>query len=128
LVVVGPPETRYATSPDGFHIAYQTLGLGPPDILLLNGLTCVDAMWEDHMFAHALHRLARLGRLICFDWRGQGGSDSVPLGAPPTLDSWSEDVRTVLDATGSTTTTLIGQGPASSIAVFLAATGTCQGF
>jgi class 3 adenylate cyclase len=90
--------------------------------VLLGNLTCVDAMWEDPHFALVLRRLAALGRVICFDWRGHGASDPVPLGALPTIDAWSDDARVVLDAVGSRSATLIGVNVgASPMAIFLAA-------
>jgi pimeloyl-ACP methyl ester carboxylesterase len=40
-------------------------------------------------------------RLLCFDKRGSGVSDPVPLATLPTLEEWMDDVRTVMDAAGS---------------------------
>jgi hypothetical protein len=34
---VNVPETRYAKTADGVHIAYQTVGGGPVDIVLVMG-------------------------------------------------------------------------------------------
>jgi class 3 adenylate cyclase len=116
------PETRYATGPDGSHIAYQTVGNGPLDLVFLTQLGCIDVMWEDPVFARFLRRLSRLGRLICLDWRGHGASDPVPLGAIPTIDTWSDDVLAVLDAVESSSAVVVGDGPAGSpMAMYLAA-------
>lgn len=112
---VEQPETRYAKTDDGLSIAYQTLGDGPTDIVLVPFLNCVDLMWEEPSFAHALKRLGRIGRLICFDPRGFGASDAVPLGAMPTPEAWIDDVRVVLDAVGSTTSNLVGHGSSGSV-------------
>jgi class 3 adenylate cyclase len=116
------PETRYARGPGGSHIAYQTLGNGPLDLLFLTQIACVDLMWEDPVFARFLHRLSRLGRLICLDWRGHGASDPIPLGAIPTIDAYSDDVLAVLDAVESSRAVVIGDGAAvPSMAMYLAA-------
>jgi class 3 adenylate cyclase len=116
------PETRYARGPDGSHIAYQTLGNGPLDLLFLTHVACVDVMWEDPVFARFLHRVSRLGRLICLDWRGHGVSDPIPLGAIPTIDTWSDDVLAVLDAVESSSAVVLGDGNAgASMAMYLAA-------
>jgi class 3 adenylate cyclase len=109
------PETHYAKTPDGLSIAYQTLGDGPTDIVLVPFLNCVDLMWEEPSFAHVLQRLSRIGRLICFDLRGFGASDAVPLGALPTPEAWMDDVRVVLDAVGSTTANLVCHGSTGSV-------------
>jgi hypothetical protein len=36
---VDPPETRYAKTVDGVHIAYQVRGEGPVDLVLIPGFT-----------------------------------------------------------------------------------------
>jgi class 3 adenylate cyclase/pimeloyl-ACP methyl ester carboxylesterase len=117
------PDTRYATSADGLRIAYQTKGGGPLDLVLLNQLSCIDAMWDDPVFGRSLDRLAKLGRLVVFDLRGSGSSDPVPLGAIPTIDTWSDDVLAVLDCIESRGAVLIGDGlGGGSLALFFAAT------
>src|ERR687895_661760 len=52
-----PPETHYAKTDDGLSIAYQTLGDGPTDIVLMPVMQCVDLMWEEPSFAHVLRRM-----------------------------------------------------------------------
>jgi len=42
-----------------------------------------------------------IGRVICFDQRGTGVSDLVPLDSLPTLDAWMDDALLALDAAGS---------------------------
>jgi len=116
------PETHYARTPDGINIAYQALGEGPRDILFAPSETCIDVMWDEPSFAHALHRLARLGRLICLDFRGFGGSDPVPLAALPTPELWMDDARVVLDAVGSTTAHVVATGGSGFIGMLFAAT------
>ena len=42
------PETRYAKTADGVHIAYQVVGDGPVDMVFVMGwLSNVEAMWEE---------------------------------------------------------------------------------
>jgi class 3 adenylate cyclase len=80
-------------------------------------------MWDDPVYAHALNRLARLGRVIVVDIRGLGASDPVPLGALPTIEAWADDVRIVLDAVGCSSVTVIANGNFSGpIGLFFAAT------
>jgi hypothetical protein len=40
------PRTHYAKTPDGVSIAYQTLGDGPIDIVLLPDFGCIEVIWE----------------------------------------------------------------------------------
>ncbi len=116
------PETRYAKNADGLSIAYQTLGDGPTDIVVLPIFPCVDLMWEEPSLAHVLRRVARIGRVICFDLTGCGASDPVPLGALPTPEAWMQDARAVLDAVGSTTANLVCHGEAGFLGMLFAAT------
>lgn len=116
------PATRYARSAGGY-VAYQVIGEGAVDLLLVtNWGTNVDAMWEDPSLAHFLHRLARIGRVICFDKRGTGVSDPVPLASLPTLEEWMDDARVVLDAAGSRQAAVIGDTEGGPMAMLLAAT------
>jgi class 3 adenylate cyclase/pimeloyl-ACP methyl ester carboxylesterase len=116
------PETHYAKTPEGLYIAYQTLGEGPTDVVLLPSFQCVDLMWEEPSYAHVLRRLAAIGRLICLDSRGLGASDPVPLAELPTPESWMDDVRVVVDAVGSTTVNLVCHGGARFAGLLFAAT------
>jgi class 3 adenylate cyclase len=79
-------------------------------------------MWEEPSFARLLHRLATFSRLLCFDKRGSGVSDPVPLALLPTLEQWMDDVRTVMDAAGSVRAALLGLGQGGQMAMLFAAT------
>ena len=58
------------------HIAYQVLGQGELDIVVVPGLIShLDLWWEDPYAARFFRRLASLGRLIMFDKRDTGLSD-----------------------------------------------------
>jgi DNA-binding SARP family transcriptional activator/pimeloyl-ACP methyl ester carboxylesterase len=108
------PRTRYAAS-QGIHLAYQTLGTGPPDIIVVPGFVShVERIWEDERCRKLLLAMAALGRLIVFDRRGVGLSDRV--GDAPTVEATADDIRTVMDAVGSRKALLVGAsegGPAS---------------
>ena len=115
-------ETRYATSNDG-HVAYQVVGSGPRDLVFVpNWGSNVEVMWEEPSLARFLRRLATFSRLLCFDKRGTGVSDPVPLAALPTLEQWMEDVRSVMDAVGSERTALLGDAEGGQMAMLFAAT------
>jgi class 3 adenylate cyclase len=116
------PETRYARSKDGY-VAYQVVGDGPLDLLFIPAwATNVEVMWEEPSFARFLHRLSSFSRLLCFDKRGSGISDSVPLAALPTLEQWMDDVRTVMDAAGVERAALLGTHEGGQMAMLFAAT------
>jgi class 3 adenylate cyclase/pimeloyl-ACP methyl ester carboxylesterase len=116
------PPTRYSRSSEGY-VAYQTLGEGPRDILFVaNWGSNLDAMWEEPSLAYYFHRLARIGRVICFDKRGSGVSDPVALASLPTLEEWMDDARVVLDAVGSEQAAIIGDTEGGPMATLFAAT------
>jgi class 3 adenylate cyclase len=116
------PETRYARSKDG-DVAYQVVGDGPLDLVFIPWWgTNIDVMWEEPSIARFLGRLASFSRLVCFDKRGTGVSDALPLAALPTLEQWTDDVRTVMDAVGSTRAALLGHSQGGQMAMLFAAT------
>jgi class 3 adenylate cyclase/pimeloyl-ACP methyl ester carboxylesterase len=116
------PETHYTRGKDG-HVAYQVVGDGPFDVVFIPAWnTNVDAMWEEPTLARFLHRLGTFSRLLCFDKRGTGVSDPVPLAAVPTLEQWNDDVRAVMDAVGSQRAALLGLAEGGPMAILFAAT------
>ena len=89
------PETRYAKTADGVHIAYQVVGDGPVDMVFVMGwVTNIEVMWDDPGFARFLDRLAAFSRLILFDKRGVGLSDRVPEnGSRTSRRAWTTCAR-----------------------------------
>ena len=117
------PETKYARNADGQYIAYQVCGDGDFDIIFVpDWCTNLEVMWEEPTLERFLNRLASMARLICFDKRGTGVSDPVPLGAIPTSEEWMDDVGSVLDAAGSERAAVIGHGDGAPMAILFAAT------
>jgi pimeloyl-ACP methyl ester carboxylesterase len=95
-----PPVTRYARTTDDAHIAYQTVGDGPFDLVAIPGyVSHVDLCWEDPRTAEFFMGLASFCRLILFDRRGLGLSD--PVQGAPTLEDRMQDLRAVMDAADS---------------------------
>ena len=116
------PETRYARSKDG-SVAYQVVGDGPLDLVFIpTWASNVEVMWEEPTIARFLRRLATFSRLLCFDKRGSGVSDPMPLALLPTLEQWTDDVRTVMDAAGSKRAALLGYSEGGKMAMLFAAT------
>ena len=116
------PETRYARSKDG-HVAYQVVGDGPLDLVFIpSWASNVEVMWEEPSIARFFPRLSTFSRVLCFDKRGTGVSDPVPLAALPTLEQWMDDVRTVMEAAGSKRAALLGTHEGGQMAILFAAT------
>ncbi len=116
------PQTQYAQNGD-VNIAYQVIGDGPIDIVFVMGwVSHLEYFWEEPHFAAFLDRLASFSRLILFDKRGTGLSDSVPIAELPTLEQRMEDVHAVMDAVGSQQAVLIGVSEGGPMCSLFAAT------
>ncbi|HET9674533.1 MAG TPA: adenylate/guanylate cyclase domain-containing protein [Gaiellaceae bacterium] len=116
------PETRYAKKGDA-HIAYQVVGEGPLDLVLVSTwFSHLEARWDSPGFAHYLRRLSSFSRLISFDKYGIGLSDPVPSRTLPPLEDWMDDVRAVMDAAGSERAAIMGANEGSLMAALFAAT------
>ncbi len=117
------PETRYAKTVDGVHVAYQVVGDGPVDMVFVMGwVTNIEAMWDEPGFARLLDRLATFSRLILFDKRGVGLSDRVPEERLPDLETRMDDVRAVMDAVGSERAVVFGVSEGGPMSMLFAAT------
>ncbi len=115
-------ETRYARSGE-VSIAYQVIGEGPPDLVLVHGWICsFHPGWEYTKIANFYRRLASLGRLILFDKRGTGLSDRVSPERLPDLETRMDDVRAVMDAVGSEQAVLLGISEGGPMCSLFAAT------
>jgi pimeloyl-ACP methyl ester carboxylesterase len=114
------PETHYALSGD-VNIAYQVMGDGPVDLVLVPGLIShVEFLHELPGYTAALRRLSRFARVVTFDKRGQGLSDR--MSGAPSLEQRMDDVRAVMDSIGSARAVLIGFSEGAAMSVLFAAT------
>ena len=116
------PRTQYAKRGRD-RIAYQVLGEGPVDLLLVPAIgDALDVRWEYPPYASLLRRLASFSRLIMLDRRGVGASDPVSLEALPSFEEWADDALAVLDAVGSERAALLAVNDAGPTAILFAAT------
>ena len=114
------PETRYALSGD-VSIAYQVMGEGPLDLVLVPGvISHVEAFHEPPGYTAFLRRLSGFARVITFDKRGQGLSDRVT--DAPSLETRMDDVRAAMDAVGSRRAVRLGVSEGAPMSAPFAAT------
>jgi class 3 adenylate cyclase len=114
------PRTRYARSGDA-TIAYQVVGEGSLDLLFMTGwISQVEQLWESPALRRLLERLAVFSRLILFDRRGTGLSDSV-VGESYSLEQEARDALAVLDAVGSERAAVFTYGLGGPVGALLAA-------
>jgi pimeloyl-ACP methyl ester carboxylesterase len=115
------PETRYARCSDGVHVAFQVVGHGPADLLLVPGwVSHLEYAWEEPSFSRFLGRIASFARLILIDRRGSGLSDRVR--EIPTLEQRMDDLRVVMDMAGSERASLFGISEGGPMCSLFAAT------
>jgi class 3 adenylate cyclase len=114
------PATRYARTVDGVSIAYQIVGSGPLDVVLVPGFVSnVDFYWEHPGWTRILSLIAEFARLILWDKRGTGLSD--PVARVPTLDERVDDLTAVMDAAGGERVALFGVSEGGLMASLFAA-------
>ncbi len=114
------PEIHYARSGE-VSIAYQVIGDGPRDLLLVPGwVSHLEVFWQDPSCRQFMERLASFCRLIRIDRRGTGLSDRI--GGPATLEQRMDDVRATMDAVGSESASLLGISEAGPMCLLYAAT------
>src|SRR6476659_7531661 len=114
------PVTRYATSGD-VNIAYQTMGTGPLDIIMVPGFVShVEFMHELAGYTAFLRRLSTFARVVTFDKRGQGLSDRIS--GAPSLEQRMDDVCAVMDDVDSRRAVIVGFSEGAAMSVLFAAT------
>jgi len=117
-----PPETHFAKSGD-VNIAYQVVGNGPIDLVLVHGwVQSFDPGWDIEPIERFYRRLASFSRLILFDKRGTGLSDRVAPEDLPTLETRMDDMRAVMDAVGVERAAVLGHSEGGAMCALFAST------
>lgn len=113
------PRTRYASRGD-LDIAYQLIGDGPVDLLVMPGpFIPIDSIDAEPSMSRFYRRLSTFCRVIRFDHRGMGMSSRI--GADKiTPACWAEDAIAVMDAVGCEHVTVLGSGFTAISALILA--------
>jgi pimeloyl-ACP methyl ester carboxylesterase len=105
------------------RIAYQVVGVGPPDLVLSWGsFSNADVDWDEPTAAWFYGRLAEFCRLIRYDRRGTAGSDRLPLEALPPWESYVQELLAVMDAVDSEQAAVMGVFDGGPMAALFAAT------
>ena len=122
LRVVLRPDIRYARVGHE-HVAYQVVGDGPIDVVLLPGwFSNVEAMWDLRPLARFVERLASFSRVLVFDRRGTGLSDPARTSGEPFFEQSTDDLVAVLDAVDSQRAAVIGCDGGGPVALLAAGT------
>lgn len=117
---MGPaPEIQYARTTDGLSIAYTVIGSGNVDVLFVPGFVShLGLMFDADVGGRFWDRLSAFARVVAFDKRGQGLSDSGAY----TLENITADAIAVLDAAGVERASVFGISEGGPAATMMAAT------
>lgn len=119
-VRVDLPETCYARTDEGAHIAYQVFGEGPLNIVYANSfMSHIEVSWEYSPAANFYERMAAFSRLVLFDRRGTGLSD--PIIDRFDIEDRSADLRAVMEALDLERPVLLGSSEGGMTYAHLAA-------
>ncbi len=114
------PSIQYTKS-GNINIAYQVFGSGPIDLVYIPGwVSNIDWMWACPELVNFFQELGKVARVILFDKRGTGLSDRVV--EISTLEERMEDIKAVMDATGSEKAVLFGHSEGGSVSALFSAT------
>jgi pimeloyl-ACP methyl ester carboxylesterase len=113
-------QTRFCTARDGVGLAYAIDGEGPALVKAGNWMTHLDYERQSPVWRHWVRELSRGRMLVRYDERGCGLSDRQFDGTP-TLETFVEDLHTVIEAAGLERFALIGLSGGGPTAVRYAA-------
>ena len=117
------PTTSYARTVEGEYLAYRVVGDGPIDVVLpMNGGFAVDLIWDEPAIASSLTRLATFSRVVTFDPRGFGSSAGIDPKRIPAVQTWMDDLGTVMEAVNSEKAALLSWSECSPAVMLFAAT------
>lgn len=115
------PELRYAHIGDD-AVAWYSFGEGPETIVGSPGFFgSVESIAESPGAIRLVERFSKFRRVVLFDHRSTGLSDTFSEPRDPTVDDWVADVMAVIDVTGHHEVDLFAIGVSSAAAIATAA-------
>lgn len=118
------PEPSYADV-SGDAVAWYSIGDGPETVVGSPGMfVSVESLVESPGAVRLLLHLSRFRRVVLFDHRTLGLSDTFTDTRDPNVADWVDDIRAVIDASGRSSVDLFGIGAAVMGAIAAAATLT----
>ena len=119
----GSPELniRYCRTPSGVRLAYAVVGQGPPLVRCGRWFTHLEYEWKNSAkFPNAILKdLATEFQLLRYDARGTGMSDWEA--DEISLETWVQDLDTVVNAAGLERFALLGKSQSAAVAITYAA-------
>lgn len=107
------PEPSYAEV-NGDAIAWYSIGDGPETMVGSPGMfASVESIVESPGAVQLISRLAEIRRVVLFDYRTTGLSDTFSDDREPAVGDWVDDIAAIIDATGRRSVDLFGIGTAA---------------
>ena len=115
------PDTRFALTPSGSSIAYQSIGDGDVTIVSVPPMAQnIEMAWEWPAIRRMFEGFATFSRFVAFDKRGTGMSNrSLDI---PRLDERVDELSAVLDHAGIDRAYLMGTSEGGPMTLMFAAT------
>lgn len=108
-------KIRFCTAPDGTHIAFASIGSGPPLVRAAHWLSHLERDPESPVWRPWLQELSRHHTYIRHDQRGCGLSDRTV--GDLSLDAWVADLEAVVDTLKLRRFPLIGMSQGGAVAI-----------
>jgi len=106
---------KFCTSPDGVRLAYAAIGEGPPLVRVSTYMTHLEYDRKSPVWYHWLRDLSRNYTFVRYDQRGCGLSDHQMKEL--SVDTWVNDLETVVNSMGLGRFALLGPSQGAAIAV-----------
>jgi class 3 adenylate cyclase len=117
---VPAPRLQFARS-GSEQVGYHVFGDGNVPVVLLHSLvTSFATNWEHPLMVRLWSLYSRFARVVDLDPRGCGVSDPLPGGQVPSLETWSDDVVSVMEAAGMARASIAASGDSVAAAVAVA--------
>jgi pimeloyl-ACP methyl ester carboxylesterase len=114
-------QIGFCRANDGVRLAYALGGAGPPLVKAANWLSHLEYDWENPTWRHWWVALCRSHRLVRYDARGCGLSDWKVDRGTYTVDTWVDDLATVVDTCEVERFDLLGISQGGAVALAYAA-------
>lgn len=112
-------RVRYCKSSDGVHLAYATVGQGPPVLKAPNWINHIEYEWQSPVWGAFLNEFAKQCSLVRFDQRGNGLSDWDV--EEISKERMIDDMLAVADAAGLEKFALLGISQGAAFSMYFAA-------
>jgi pimeloyl-ACP methyl ester carboxylesterase/DNA-binding CsgD family transcriptional regulator len=112
-------QIRFCTSRDGTHVAYATVGSGPPLVWVPHWMRNLNMDWDSPLWCHWLNLLAQHHTVVRYDYRGCGLSDRENIAF--SLDKHVEDLEAIALSAGLQKFALVGQAGGGLVSLAYAA-------